>query len=548
MLKPINYMIIIIILLVSTAVYAEIALNTNYKDKTEGVDDKVNIEKVTEPEDGTEGSDNDKEEETDKTLEKSDNNEEIDNENIINPVDKSLEMKEETDIFKEETEKAESNDEKAESNDEKAESDDEKEEFDYDSRLNDMTPAGLEKDNDDDLPKHEPPKRWKRIRSILGGELEDLLGEIVEVKQDDKAKEKDISYLWFSGKSLFSDMNFGIITAFTGLNIFQQAIFDKYEKDELSNVKQIIPTAYNTDYRKIQNGLDLDFIEMSLYSHFDDQAEAVIIAGVYDNRPIEVDEAYIKFYNILNSLSFKAGYFLLDFGKLNNKRRSELPQIDKPLALHTLFGEQGLKGPGISTSWFSKGDIFDYSKVVFQVISGQNKVAFSGEGTRRPISLLRFNTKIFFLNDKNLDLGTSYSMGYNDTIYKKFNAQFVIDGDINWPFKFGGKPVLLNLASEVFFSRREESNQTKKSMSLYSMFNVKYNKILLAGIRYDFVQEPKELNDKHWMISPVLTWVGSGPLKISVQYCHAEWFKQIIENSLILRFSWVMGTPYTIQN
>jgi len=76
--------------------------------------------------------------------------------------------------------------------------------------------------------------------------------------------------------------------------------------------------------------------------------------NINTDRNVDIEEGYINFHSLPHDLSLKFGKFRNVFGVNNTLHTHDLPQVDRPLAVRSFLGPEGLLTTGASLSWLSR--------------------------------------------------------------------------------------------------------------------------------------------------------------------------------------------------
>jgi hypothetical protein len=99
-----------------------------------------------------------------------------------------------------------------------------------------------------------------------------------------------------------------------------------------------------------RRGFTLQQAELSLYGAVDPYftAETHI---VFFEGGVELEEAFGTTQRLPYGLQLEAGYYLTEFGRINPTHPHAWSWIDQPIVNTRMFGGDGLRSPGVQTSW-----------------------------------------------------------------------------------------------------------------------------------------------------------------------------------------------------
>jgi hypothetical protein len=155
--------------------------------------------------------------------------------------------------------------------------------------------------------------------------------------------------------------------------------------------------------------------ELGLQAIVDPYARADFFLS-FGEHGVDVEEGFVTFTSLPESLLAKVGRMRVSFGKINSLHLHVLPWPDEPLPVVDLLGgEEGWIGTGVSLARLLPlpGDTF--SELTAQVFRGDSEGLFSAPS--RGDLAYNGHYRIFRdLNEAtNLDLGLSYAYGPNGT-------------------------------------------------------------------------------------------------------------------------------------
>lgn len=115
--------------------------------------------------------------------------------------------------------------------------------------------------------------------------------------------------------------------------------------------------------------LSLREVELGLQSEVDPFVRADVFIAKPDGKAVEVEEGYATLLALPGRLQLRGGKFNANFGKLNLIHHPERPQVDGPLALDKILGDEGLNDTGVEISRiFAPFDLF--TEVTYAFLNG----------------------------------------------------------------------------------------------------------------------------------------------------------------------------------
>lgn len=255
--------------------------------------------------------------------------------------------------------------------------------------------------------------------------------------------------------------------------------------------------------------------------------------AVVEIRPgeVELGEAYITWTRFLKNISLTAGKFRQQFGVLNRWHVHAADQIDYPLAMTTILGEDGLNQLGISLEWAMPSLISDANQLTLQITNGQNENLFSGEAFSFPSVLAHLKNYWDLSTNTYLELGLSGMIGENNFRGYDDNNNLILEnsrlttlGGVDLTLFW--QPVQQALynsftwRSELYFANKELEKSTIKTWGGYSYLQYQFAEQWHIGARFDYTL-PFEANNSSkylYQIVPYIVWNQTHWVKFRLQY------------------------------
>lgn len=272
----------------------------------------------------------------------------------------------------------------------------------------------------------------------------------------------------------------------------------------------------------------------------------------------ELDEAYITRFGLVDNVNLTIGKFRQQFGVVNRWHEHALDQVNYPLALREIFGDEGLSQTGVSIDW-TMPPLGDASQeLTFQVTNGENERLFGENSWSTPSMLLHYKNFRDLTKDTYLEFGTTGMLGWND-------EWLVSAGDDDWRTKhdrlptwmFGGDLTLrweptermryrnAEWRSELYVLNREimdpfdSGRDTVASWGAYSYLQTKLSRTWEVGLRLDYYEpdyksyadvseislEPLAWPARdayRWQVGPYITYYQSPFVRFRLGYDHED--------------------------
>ncbi|HVL38221.1 MAG TPA: hypothetical protein VM328_02410 [Fimbriimonadaceae bacterium] len=140
------------------------------------------------------------------------------------------------------------------------------------------------------------------------------------------------------------------------------------------------------------------------------RAEAYIAFVDEDGETaVEVEEAFGRYSNFGKGLSLKFGKIAAAVGRVQRNHVDQLNWLDFPFVIEDFFGEEGLRGGGLSVSYLFPGDRFH--ELTFEAIDAPDEGIFAGAHTGAPAWVGHYRTFFDFSQNDTAQLGLTYVNG-----------------------------------------------------------------------------------------------------------------------------------------
>ncbi len=264
---------------------------------------------------------------------------------------------------------------------------------------------------------------------------------------------------------------------------------------------------------------------------------------VQEGGEFELEEGYIEYNALPGGIGVKAGEMRLDFGKLNRWHQHALPQADRPLVHQAVWGEEGLRGLGVTLSWLPRPFLGDYNEIIVQVTNDSNDVAFSGRGFDQPVVLVHASNYVDLSDASYLEIGLSAATGTNDFAGDFRTQVYGTDWNFNWVPPAASLYRGFELRGELLYQRRDGPDGNVGSLGVYTYGVFKINRRSYVGLRGDWTELPDELNASLWGASPYFEWWQSEWARFRLQYSYASrrLRQPEPEHKFYIQLTWSLG-------
>ena len=272
----------------------------------------------------------------------------------------------------------------------------------------------------------------------------------------------------------------------------------------------------------------------------------------FNEEGVELGEAYFTRFGILPGVNVTLGKFRQQFGVVNRWHKHALDQVDFPLALQAIFGEDGLNQSGVSADWLIPDFLPCSQRLTVQVTDGSNEGIYSENVDNSPSLLAHY--KAF----RDLTAST-YAEGGLSLLYGENNSWDTSAGTLDPEDKalstwVGGADFTLmweptdnmrnrnvTWRSEAYFLNKDllapdgSGQDSIHAWGLYSYLESKVARTLVIGVRGDWfapdtkayeisageglpLQSSTSDDAYRYQVGPYLTWSESPFVHFRAEY------------------------------
>ena len=275
--------------------------------------------------------------------------------------------------------------------------------------------------------------------------------------------------------------------------------------------------------------------EVGFQSPLDPYSSTKIFVS-FENGNVSIEEGYAYWTGLPGHIRFDIGKFRQQFGELNRWHLHALPETEYPLALRTYLGDDGLAGAGISL-YRAFGGLGTH-EVTAQVTRSASDAELFG-GTGRPTYLLHLLNFWQLTRSTYMQLGGTalYGTDPDSSLRTKVGG---IDFRFTWRPPAQGLYREWTLRGELYALRKEYSGSGTTRLGWYAGTTYKLGQRLIAGARYDYVEDPLSGLITRQVI-PSLTLWESEWVELRAQYTWAQITRQPSTNDFALQAVWAIG-------
>ncbi len=292
-------------------------------------------------------------------------------------------------------------------------------------------------------------------------------------------------------------------------------------------------------------------VEFSFESVIDPYARANFFYSVGEDAATgefssEIEEGYLTTLSLPAHLQLKAGRFKEDVGRVNPVHAHALPFVDVPDAYFNFFGEEGLKGDGLSLSWLLPNQSF-FQELTIEATNVAESPSFERSKKNNYLYLAHLKNFWDLTPNATLEFGLTGINGENHS--GKITNILALDLTYKW------KPVQFNtyksvtFQNEFYYSHAKLDSNAVNALGYYSMLNVQIAKRLFLVGRYDYSNTPYSNSFVQQSGSATLGWYATEFQKIEAQAKYTTTNEALAENNnekqftqVLLRWIFVIGS------
>lgn len=272
--------------------------------------------------------------------------------------------------------------------------------------------------------------------------------------------------------------------------------------------------------------------ELEIPLHPDEEGE------VEEDAAVEIEEAYVYWVGLPGGLGLEAGKIKQQVGVLNRWHTHALPEVDFPLALREILGDEGLAQVGVSLYWLAPwsggGSAYE---LWLQGMAASNDRLFPESNA--PTALLHLNNYWDLNNATYLQLGLTGLYGDDgaDGLRTRLAGA---DLTLNWRPPARALYREFTLRSEVLWMDQRTAAGDLSAWGGYVGAYYKLGRRWLAGLRYDHLEPGGPGAERQWQLVPTVTRWWTEFLRLRAQYNHLR-FGDETDHQFLLQLVWAVG-------
>jgi hypothetical protein len=226
----------------------------------------------------------------------------------------------------------------------------------------------------------------------------------------------------------------------------------------------------------------------------------------FGEHSVDVEEGFVTFTALPQSLLAKVGRMRAYFGKINTLHLHVLPWPDEPLpVVNLLGGEEGWIGTGVSVArLFPVGDTF--TEGTLQIFRGDSEGLFAGQ--RRGDLAYNGHYRVFkdLTDASNLDLGLSYGVGPNGTTPSARTRLEGFDATYRWKPLQTATYRSFTFRGELFRSQRDQPGGEQTAIGWFASGDYQLAKRWFVGARLEASDLPYNASVRDTGVAGILTF------------------------------------------
>jgi hypothetical protein len=326
---------------------------------------------------------------------------------------------------------------------------------------------------------------------------------------------------------------------------------------EISVSGDLLAYYRNQEETRRRSDIFLRALELNVQSYLDPFSKMKATLEVDRDGHVEVEEAYYSHFTLIPGAILDLGRFRQPFGVINRWHEDALDQVQYPLALRRIFGEEGLHQTGASVEWSLPEWAGAHHGLILQVTSPENRRLFGDDALGTPTLLFHYKNYRDLSRDTYLEFGLSGLFGWNDewdvqtapdTVVTEHDAlgTRVFGADLSMLWEPAGRALYRNIEwrSEVYVLNRDivapdnSGRDTLNAWGAYSYLQGKIAQNLIIGVRGDYYEPaskdyavlpgvslvPLAYPASHpyrWQVAPYITWWQSEWVLFRTEYNYA---------------------------
>jgi hypothetical protein len=289
--------------------------------------------------------------------------------------------------------------------------------------------------------------------------------------------------------------------------------------------------------------LDLREVELAFQAQLDPFARADFFLTVPSLEDVEMEEGYVTFLALPSDFLVKVGKVRVPFGRTNVDHRPESFAVDRPDALVSYFGEEGLAEAGATVSRLVPNPWDLFMELELDVLAGSNEVSFGGGSASDLLYNVHYRSFFDLTPERSLNLGASYATGVRDFESDGSGRTHLAGLDVTYVWKplARGKYRSFLWQTELMGGSREQEEGTVGSFGLYSFVRYQLGRRWYVGGRFDYSQSPELEGVESTSGSALVEFFPSEFQRFRVQYKATDRAGEPLAHQLFFQWFYLIG-------
>ncbi len=251
----------------------------------------------------------------------------------------------------------------------------------------------------------------------------------------------------------------------------------------------------------------------------------------------EIEEAYAYWVGLPGGVSLDAGKFRQALGVVNRWHTHALPEVDRPLVIRQIVGDEGLIQTGVSLYWVAPFSGATAYELWLQVTGTQNERLMPEASS--PSFLTHLNIFRDVGSSSYIQIGAT-GLHAQDKDADRVRARLAgLDITYNWRPPARALYREFTLRAELLWADQRTGGSTAIARGGYGAAYYRLGRRWNAGLRFDFV-EPFEGSQDQWQTAATLSYFQSEFLRVRAQWNHLNLGDQT-DNQFLLQLVWAIG-------
>lgn len=272
-----------------------------------------------------------------------------------------------------------------------------------------------------------------------------------------------------------------------------------------------------------EGGFRFEFRELELdvranldpYSH-------LRTAVAFRPEGVELEEAWFEWAGLIPHVTLKVGRFRQRLGTVNRWHLHAWDQLDLPLVMSEMLGDEGLGQTGLALDVLFGGFGDSAHTLTVEVTNSENEALFGDEAWRLPTVLGRFGTHVP-VGGGYVEVGLGALHGYHDDDPKRFTNVYFADLSGAYDPPGGPDRFRLFFRAQWMMEHRDVDGGDTFRQGAFAYLDLRFDRRWAAGVRGDWLTGTTTdvaggLDDATYGVAPYVALWQSEYVRIRLQY------------------------------